>query len=103
MPKYDENIKADLHTHTNYSDGKFTPQELVRKAKLAGLSYLAITDHDNVDGLDEAIEIGKEVGVEIVPGVELSSDYKGREVHILGYFFDYKNPELLRYLTSFTS
>jgi len=99
--KYDENIKADLHTHTNYSDGKFTPSELVRKAKSSGLNYLSITDHDNVDGLDEAIETGKEIGLEVIPGVELSSDYKGREVHILGYFFDYKNPELLEYLISF--
>jgi predicted metal-dependent phosphoesterase TrpH len=65
------------------------------------LNYLAITDHDNVDGLDEAIETGKEIGLEIVPGVELSSDYNGREVHILGYFFDYRNSELLEYLKSF--
>jgi 3',5'-nucleoside bisphosphate phosphatase len=99
--KNNDYIKADLHTHTNYSDGKFLPSELIKRAKTAGLNYIAITDHDNVDGIDEAIETGKEIGIEVVPGVELSSDYKGREVHVLGYFFDYKNPELLEYLKTF--
>lgn len=101
MQKNDDHIKADLHTHTNYSDGRFSPSELVKRAKSAGISCIAITDHDNVDGIDEAIETGGEIGVEVIPGVELSSDYKGREVHVLGYFFDYKNPELLEYLKSF--
>jgi len=94
-------IKADLHTHTNYSDGICTPVELIHKAKAAGLSHLAITDHDNVDAVEEALGIGKEVGVEIIPGMEISADHNGREVHILGYFFDHKNSELLDYLKNF--
>ena len=96
-------IKADLHTHTNYSDGACTPVELIHKAKAAGLTHLAITDHDNVDAIEEALQIGKESGVEIIPGVEISADHNGREVHILGYFFDYKNNELLDYLKNFRS
>ncbi len=94
-------IKSDLHTHTYYSDGKFRPAELVKRAKEGGLECIAVTDHDNVDGIDEAIQAGKEIGVEVIPGVELSSEYDGREVHILGYFIDYKNTELLEHLSSF--
>jgi hypothetical protein len=99
--KNEDYIKADLHTHTNYSDGIFTPAELVRRAKQKGLQYIAVTDHDNVEGIAEAVETGKEAGIEIIPGVELSTEYKGREVHILGYFFDYHNEELLEYLREF--
>jgi predicted metal-dependent phosphoesterase TrpH len=92
------NIKADLHTHTNYSDGVLSPEQLINKAKNAGLSYLAITDHDNVDAVEEAIETGKSIGVEVIPGVEISSDHNGREVHVLAYFFNYKDEEFLSYL-----
>jgi len=95
------NIKADLHTHTNYSDGVFTPFELIQRVSSKGVKMLAITDHDNVGAIEEATEIGKSLGVEIIPGVELSSDHKGKEVHMLGYFFDYKNAELLSYLEGF--
>jgi predicted metal-dependent phosphoesterase TrpH len=90
----EENIRADLHTHTVYSDGYLTPEQLISKAKSAGLAYLAITDHDNVDAIDEAIEIGNSAGIEIVPGVEISSEHRGREVHILGYFFNHKDDTL---------
>ena len=101
MESSDNHIKADLHTHTNYSDGIYTPAELIKKAKDAGLNYLAITDHDNVDAVEGAIKYGKVIGVEIIPGVEISANYSGREVHILGYFFDYKNAELLEHLRNF--
>jgi predicted metal-dependent phosphoesterase TrpH len=97
----DNHIKADLHTHTNYSDGFYSPAELVKKAKDAGLSYIAVTDHDNVDAVEEAIHCGKELGIEVIPGAEISADYNGREVHILAYFFDYKNAELLDCLVKF--
>ena len=99
----DNYIKADLHTHTNHSDGVYSPAELVKKAKDAGLNYLAITDHDNVDAVEEAILCGKEIGIEVIPGAEISADYKEREVHILAYFFDYKNAELLESLIKFRS
>lgn len=93
--------KADLHTHTTHSDGHFTPGELVMKARSAGIDILGITDHDNVSAIYEAIEKGRELGVEIIPGVEISSDIKDREIHILGYFVDPDSPELEHYLKFF--
>ena len=86
---------VDLHIHTNYSDGAFTPSEAVICAKNAGLSAIAITDHDIVDGIEEALMSGQENGVEVIPGIELSSIAPdGSEMHILGYFIDYKSAEL---------
>jgi len=88
--------RADLHTHTTHSDGALTPEELVLKAKKAGLAAIAIADHDNVAGLDEATEVGRSVGVEVIPGLELSAT-----VGILAYFFDPTHPRLLEYLEFF--
>ncbi len=93
--------KVDLHSHTNYSDGFHSPEELVHKAKDAGIDILSITDHDSVNAIEEATKIGEKLGVEIIPGVEISSDLRGAEVHILGYFIDIENKELARYLTFF--
>lgn len=75
----------DLHTHSMASDGSMSPAELVRHAHEKGLSALALTDHDTVDGVHEALEEGERLGVEVVPGIEISVDYKP-EMHILGYF-----------------
>jgi predicted metal-dependent phosphoesterase TrpH len=93
--------KADLHTHTNHSDGALTPYELIRKAKEMEVVVLGVTDHDSVNAIEECISIGQELGVEIIPGVELSATVEDREIHILGYFLDYKNPNLLEYLSVF--
>lgn len=93
--------KVDLHTHTTFSDGFYSPEELVIKAKQAGIEVLGISDHDNIAGILEATEIGKKIGVEVIPGVEISSDIKDREIHILAYFFEPENPELERYLSFF--
>jgi predicted metal-dependent phosphoesterase TrpH len=93
--------RADLHAHTTHSDGALTPYELVNKAKQAGLTTLSITDHDNVGALDEAMEWGKSVGVEVVPGLELSVSVGEKDVHILAYFFDHKDQTLLEYLSFF--
>lgn len=93
--------KVDLHSHTNYSDGFNTPKELIDKAKNKGIDVLSITDHDNLAAIEEATEYGKEVGVEIIPGVEISSDIMDREIHILGYFVEPGNFELERYLEFF--
>lgn len=101
MTNYDANIKADLHTHTNYSDGVHSPEELILKVKDAGIHCLAITDHDNVDSVEESIELGKEHGVDIIPAAEISSEHNGKETHILAYFLDHKNEELLDYLKNF--
>lgn len=101
MQEYANHIKADLHTHTYYSDGILSPSELVAKARESGLNFLSVTDHDNVDGLEEALDKGKELGVEVIPGVELSTELNDHEVHVLGYFIDYKNAELLEHLIKF--
>ena len=77
----------DLHVHTTASDGTASPAEAVKLAKAAGLSAIAITDHDTVSGYAEAAEAGKALGVEVIPGIEISTKY-GRAVHILGYYID---------------
>lgn len=79
---------VDLHIHTTASDGSFTPAEVVELAARAGYAAIAVTDHDNTGGLPEAAAAGARLGVEIVPGIELSTEYAGGEVHILGYFID---------------
>lgn len=93
--------KADLHTHTTYSDGHCSPYELIAKAASAGISVLSITDHDSVGAIDEAISIGREFGVTIVPGMELSASLDDLEVHILGYFMDHRSKTLEEALSLF--
>lgn len=89
----------DLHTHTKYSDGGLTPTELVAKAKKIGLKAIAITDHDSVFGIGEALAAGAKWGVEVIPGVELTAhENSDDEFHFLGYFIDYQNPILLEKL-----
>ena len=93
---------ADLHLHTLASDGRLTPTELVRLAAGQGLTTMAVTDHDTTDGLAEAFEAAKEFpGLRIIPGIELSADVPGDEVHVLGYFLDPGNPELQAELVKF--
>lgn len=79
---------VDLHLHTTASDGSLSPAEVVAMAKQAGYAAIAVTDHDNTGGLPEAAAAGARLGVEVVPGIELSTEYAGLEVHILGYFID---------------
>lgn len=95
MAKY-----IDLHTHTIRSDGALTPEELVKKAKEIGLVVIAIADHENTDGIDPATRVGKKLGIEIVPAVEITSypDPK-TEHHILGYFIDYKDKKFQEVLS----
>ncbi len=76
----------DLHTHTTASDGSLTPTQIVKRAKDIGIKYLGITDHDTINGVKEALEVGKKIGVNVIPGVELGTDYNNIETHILGYF-----------------
>jgi hypothetical protein len=92
---------ADLHVHTAYSDGLLGPAEMVRLAKESGLRAVGIADHDTIDGLEEALEAGGRLGMEVVPAVELSSHFQGKDVHILGYFFDPSCPTLAGYLALF--
>jgi predicted metal-dependent phosphoesterase TrpH len=93
--------RADLHLHTTYSDGALSPIELVQRALTYNLSVISITDHDNVGALDEAIDAGKSLGIEVIPGLELSVTLNDKDIHLLAYFFDHSNPQLLEYLSFF--
>ncbi|HEY1331493.1 MAG TPA: PHP domain-containing protein [Actinomycetota bacterium] len=84
----------DLHVHTLYSDGTFTPRRAFELAAERGLDAIAITDHDTVDGLSEAAAASGELGVELVPGIEFSAVYNGEGVHVLCYYMDAADPEL---------
>ncbi|MGN0546134.1 MAG: PHP domain-containing protein [Acutalibacteraceae bacterium] len=83
----------DLHTHSIMSDGSMTPAEVVREAKKAGLAAIALSDHDTVDGVREAVAEGEKIGVEVIPAIEFSVISK-TETHILGYFIDIDSPLL---------
>ncbi|MCX5697619.1 MAG: PHP domain-containing protein [Candidatus Omnitrophica bacterium] len=85
---------ADLHTHTLFSDGTQSPEGLVTEAKKQGLDCIAVCDHDTVGALSQAIALGKEQDLEVLPGIELSAEEQGTEVHILGYMIDYQNKAL---------
>jgi len=89
---------ADLHVHTYLSDGTFSPKEVVERAKDIGFSCIAITDHDCVDGIEPALEAGKKLDLEVIPGVELTAEEKNAEVHILGFFIDWKDKMFLEKL-----
>lgn len=82
----------DLHVHSTCSDGTFTPAQLVECAAKAGLSAFALTDHDTVEGIPQALEAAERIGMEVIPGIEFSTVYQGRDLHILGLDLDYENP-----------
>jgi len=93
--------KTDLHTHTIHSDGYYFPEKLIKKAQTHGIDIISITDHDSTNGIEEAALYASKYGIEIIPGVEISTDIRDTEVHILGYFIDPKNKELEHYLHFF--
>ncbi|REK76378.1 PHP domain-containing protein [Paenibacillus paeoniae] len=80
--------RADLHAHTTASDGMYAPSEVVRRAKLAGLSAIAITDHDTIAGVDEALATGDELAISVIPGAELSTVTGSADIHVLAYYTD---------------
>ena len=94
----------DLHVHSTKSDGSMTPTELVHYAIEKGLSAFALTDHDTTEGIDEALEVAKKhnealangeiqgLPLEVIPGIEFSTEYMGRDIHILGLYIDYNSP-----------
>jgi predicted metal-dependent phosphoesterase TrpH len=94
---------ADLHLHTHYSDGTYTPAEAVRLGLEQGYRAIAICDHDSIDAVQEAIAEGERVGLEVIPGVELSVHFFGKDVHILGYCFDPASTELREHLALFSN
>lgn len=92
---------ADLHLHTNFSDGTFSPEELVLQAQKAGLSCIALTDHDTVEGCARTATAAAAVKMEFIPGTELTGEHDDVEVHVLGYFLDTKNKKLLAEIAKF--
>jgi len=96
-------LYADLHTHTLASDGTQAPAENVRLAAAAGLGAVAITDHDTVAGIEEALEAADRYGITVVPGVEISTVAGGTDIHVLGYYIDYTSGQLLDRLAELRS
>ena len=94
---------ADLHLHTQFSDGTYSPEELVVEARRHGLAALALTDHDTVEGCERAALACEAAGIEFVPGTELTAEQDGNELHLLGYFIDTQNPRLLTQIARFQS
>jgi 3',5'-nucleoside bisphosphate phosphatase len=92
---------VDLHTHTCNSDGNYSPSELIKLAYQNGISVIGITDHDSMNGIKEATDAAKDYGIEVVPGVEISTDLDDKEIHLLAYFIDIENDDLQKYLRFF--
>ena len=90
---------VDLHAHTTASDGSMSPSELIRYAKEKGLTAIAVTDHDAVAGLDEAVAEGERLGIRVIPGVELSTRVDGCDVHLVSLFINWKNEAFLKRLS----
>ena len=91
---------VDLHLHTTASDGAFSPAQIVQMALEAGLRAVAITDHDTMDGVEEAVAAAAGTGLTVIPGVEISSDLPQGEAHILGYYLGAQNPDLVQLLAT---
>lgn len=85
----------DLHVHSTYSDGTLTPYELAKLAKDTGLTAFALTDHDTVDGIPDALSACQEFEIELIPGIEFSTEYQGKDIHIVGLELDWKSPRFL--------
>lgn len=92
---------ADLHLHTHFSDGTYTPAELARQAQRQDLQALALTDHDTVEGCAPTERACATAGIEFIPGTELTAEQDGHEIHILGYGIDVQDPKLLREIGKF--
>ena len=86
--------KVDLHLHSNFSDGTFPPEEVVAQSHKKGFAVISIVDHDCIDGIDRALQAGLKCGIKVIPGVEITAEKEGIEIHILGYFIDYNNKKL---------
>ncbi|MDV4152663.1 PHP domain-containing protein [Clostridium sp. AL.422] len=89
-------FKCDLHTHSICSDGRFKPSEIIEMAKKRNLNYISLTDHDTLTGINEAIEASEKLNINFIPGIELSTEYNGESIHVLGFFNkkNYNNPKL---------
>src|SRR5258708_8469778 len=92
---------ADLHLHTFFSDGTYSPEEMVSKARQKDLAAIALTDHDTVEGCARTGAACKAAGIEFIPGTELTAEHDDHELHILGYFIDTLHPNLLAQISKF--
>ena len=88
----------DLHIHSTASDGSFSPRDLMAYARNKGAAAVSLTDHDTIEGLKSALAAGKEIGLEVIPGLEISAQYPGGTMHLLGYYIDPSDPNLNREL-----
>ncbi|PIR70632.1 MAG: phosphatase [Candidatus Niyogibacteria bacterium CG10_big_fil_rev_8_21_14_0_10_42_19] len=93
--------KIDLQIHSTSSDGKYPPRELVEMSKNSGLETIAVTDHDTVAGLNEAVSAGKELGLKVIPGIEITSKHEDKEIHILGYGINFEGDKVKKLLVDF--
>lgn len=96
-----DSVKVDLHTHTNLSDGAYSPCELIELAYKNGIQALSITDHDSINAYEEVIECANDFKIELIPGVEISTDLDDKEIHLLGLFINLESDELKKYLNFF--
>lgn len=94
---------VDLHVHSTKSDGSYTPTELVNYALEKGLSAFALTDHDTTDGIEEAMKAAEGKPIEVIPGIEFSSEYEGKDIHIVGLYIDYQSAFFKRRLKAFVN
>ena len=92
---------ADLHLHTQFSDGTFTPEELAGHGARLGFAALALTDHDTVEGCARMAAACAAAGIEFIPGAELTAEHNDMELHVLGYFLDTQNQKLLAEIAKF--
>lgn len=88
--------RVDLHIHTTKSDGILSPAQIVEWASIKGVHAIAITDHDTIEGIEEAIRVSNSYSVSIIPGIEISCIFEDEEIHILGYYIDYSNKNILK-------
>ena len=88
----------DLHLHTTASDGTDSPAELVAACRAAGLTVVGVADHDTMAAVPEMTEAAREAGIGVVPGIEITAAWQGRDIHVLGYFLDRRSPDLLAFL-----
>ena len=95
--------RIDLHTHSNKSDGSLSPAELVRHAAGQGLLAIALTDHDTTEGIDEAMEEAEKLNIELIPGIEFSTEYEGKDIHIVGLYIDHHSEYFKRRLVNFVN
>jgi len=94
-------MKIDLHLHTVASDGRATPEELIRLAHEGGVRRLAVTDHDTTDAVAAAVAEGRRLGIDVIPGIELGTDSESGDLHMLGLFLDYEDPAFQETIRTF--